>query len=103
MAAEPVDAEFVTRVCRPAVRRQDSGSSSHIIEETVPAWQATDPRVVEDRLGDFDLLDELGRGAEGRVYLARQRTLADRRVVLKVTECAGEEHINLARLQHTHI
>jgi serine/threonine protein kinase/Flp pilus assembly protein TadD len=60
-------------------------------------------------LGDFLLLAELGGGARGRVFLASQRSLGDRPVVLKLTACeaptAGEtqEHLSLARLQHTHI
>jgi serine/threonine protein kinase/tetratricopeptide (TPR) repeat protein len=52
---------------------------------------------------DFHLLAELGRGAFGQVYLARQRGLAGRHVVLKFsTNFTGEEH-TLAQLQHTNI
>src|ERR1700693_1944055 len=54
-------------------------------------------------LADFELLAELGEGAQGRVFLARQASLADRAVVLKVTPCHGRKHLSLARLQHTHI
>jgi serine/threonine protein kinase/Flp pilus assembly protein TadD len=54
-------------------------------------------------LGEFRLLAELGRGATGRTYLAAQSALADRPVVLKVTPRGHEEHLSLARLQHTHI
>jgi serine/threonine protein kinase/TolA-binding protein len=54
-------------------------------------------------LADFEVLADLGRGVEGRVFLARQRSLADRPVVLKVTTRQGREHLSLARLQHTHI
>ena len=56
-----------------------------------------------DRVGDYHLLSELGRGRRGRVFLARQPALADRPVVVKLTPRAGGEHLSLARLQHTHI
>ena len=56
-----------------------------------------------DVLAGFRLLAELGRGALGRVFLAAQTDLANRPVVLKLTPCGGEEHLTLARLQHTHI
>jgi serine/threonine protein kinase len=58
---------------------------------------------VGDRLGEFDLLAELGRGRRGQVYLARQPALADRPVVVKLTPRVDAEHLSLARLQHTHI
>ena len=56
-----------------------------------------------DRLGEFHLLSELGRGGRGRVFLASQSDLADRLVVLKLTPLDGVEHLSLARLQHTNI
>jgi serine/threonine protein kinase len=64
--------------------------------------RTTAPRV-GDELAGFRLLAELGRGAEGTVYLATQTELADRPVVLKVAPLQGGEHRSLARLQHTHI
>jgi eukaryotic-like serine/threonine-protein kinase len=60
------------------------------------------PAVGEDFLG-FRLLDELGRGAFGKVYLARQGNLADRPVVLKITPRLNDEPGVLAQLQHTNI
>ena len=56
-----------------------------------------------DTFAGFSLLAELGRGAEGRVFLATQPSLADRPIVLKLTPMGGQEHLSLARLQHTHI
>jgi tetratricopeptide (TPR) repeat protein len=56
-----------------------------------------------ESLGDFFLLAELGRGAQGRVFLASQLSLGERPVVLKLMPCEGREHLSLARLQHTHI
>lgn len=56
-----------------------------------------------DRLGDFRLDAEIGRGATGRTYLASQVSLADRPVVLKVTPIGHDEHLSLARLRHMHI
>src|SRR6185437_7222295 len=59
------------------------------------------PRFPEagDTIGEFHLLAELGRGAHGRVFLAEQESLADRRIVLKLSGGAGTEHLSLARLQ----
>jgi tetratricopeptide (TPR) repeat protein len=56
-----------------------------------------------ETLDDFRLLAELGRGAHGRVFLARQAALADRPVVLKLAPGSAREHLSLSRLQHTHI
>src|SRR5262249_4514591 len=58
---------------------------------------------VGDTLGDLRILKGLGRGAQGRVVLAVQPFLADRPVVLKMSPREGQEHLALARLQHTHI
>src|SRR5262245_52264242 len=60
------------------------------------------PEVGTDFLG-FRLLAELGRGAFGRVFLAEQGALANRKVALKVAPDLGGESHNLAQLQHTHI
>src|SRR5207253_9410320 len=59
--------------------------------------------VVGDWFAGFELVALLGRGAFGRVYLARQGNLADRFVALKVsTDLTGESR-TLARLQHTNV
>lgn len=56
-----------------------------------------------ETFGEFLLLDQLGHGAHGCVYLAQQTSLADRPIVLKLASLAGQEHLSLARLQHTYI
>src|SRR4051812_25902790 len=63
---------------------------------------AMDLQLGDEVLG-FRLLRELGRGAFGRVFLARQGDLADREVVIKVSPSAGAESRLLARLQHANI
>jgi tetratricopeptide (TPR) repeat protein len=62
-----------------------------------------DPPRPGETLAGCKVLAELGRGAVGRVYLATQPALADRPVVLKMGGSGGQEHLSLARLQHTHI
>ena len=56
-----------------------------------------------EQLGDFRLVAEIDRGAAGQVFLATQPALCDRPMVLKVTAASGQEHLSLARLQHTYI
>ncbi len=73
----------------------------HGLMQTQPA-RTTFPAAGE-QLGEFQLLCELGRGAMGRVFLATQPALSDRPLVVKLTPCSGDEHLSLARLQHTHI
>jgi serine/threonine protein kinase/predicted Zn-dependent protease len=51
----------------------------------------------------FTLISELGRGAFGRVYLARQGDLANRLVAVKVSADLWTESQTLAQLQHTNI
>ncbi|WP_165074529.1 serine/threonine-protein kinase [Paludisphaera rhizosphaerae] len=56
-----------------------------------------------DAIAGFQLVEELGRGSFGRVFLARETQLADRPVALKVSLRGSREPQTLARLQHTHI
>ncbi|HWB08542.1 MAG TPA: protein kinase [Pirellulales bacterium] len=60
------------------------------------------PEVGDDFLG-FRLVGELGHGAFGKVYLARQEGLANRTVALKVSKILFGESHTLAQLQHTNI
>ncbi|MFO0806220.1 MAG: protein kinase [Gemmataceae bacterium] len=59
--------------------------------------------VIGAHLSGFEILDELGRGTFGRVYLARQAGLAGRTVALKVARRLFTESQTLAQLQHTNI
>jgi serine/threonine protein kinase/Tfp pilus assembly protein PilF len=60
------------------------------------------PTVPQEFCG-FELLEEIGRGAIGRVYLARQAALGDRSVVLKVSKSGSREAHLLGRLQHSNV
>ncbi|MBA4062965.1 MAG: hypothetical protein C0501_04515 [Isosphaera sp.] len=81
--------------------RPPSGSAPPAAPAAAPAAVAF-PEVGDEFLG-FRLEGELGRGAFGRVYLARQGELAARPVALKVTAKASREPQTLAQLQHTNI
>jgi len=59
---------------------------------------------IGDCLDNCRIVAELGSGGSGQAFLARQETLADRPIVLKVTRTTSRhEDLNLARLQHTNI
>jgi serine/threonine protein kinase/tetratricopeptide (TPR) repeat protein len=58
---------------------------------------------VGEELGPYSIVAELGRGGAGRIYLASELSLADRLVVLKVVPDDQDEHLCLARIQHTYI
>lgn len=60
------------------------------------------PEIGKSFLG-FEILEQLGQGAVGHVYLARQPDLANRLVVLKVSSQLWHEADRIARLQHTNI
>jgi len=52
---------------------------------------------------NYELLEELGRGAFSRVYLAREQTLGRRLVVVKATPLGPREAQTLGMLQHPHV
>lgn len=58
---------------------------------------------VGQQFDQFELVAELGTGAFGKVFLARQESLAKRFVALKVTSRQSDEPQYLAQLQHTNI
>ncbi|RPI89476.1 MAG: serine/threonine protein kinase, partial [Planctomycetaceae bacterium] len=61
------------------------------------------PLAPGSRCCGFEIDRELGRGASARVYLARQHSLANRQVVLKVSTARTVEPERLARLQHANV
>lgn len=93
----------------PRAQKELSGETSSFLPTCparVPAdgdgWRSARLLQVGDRVGDYELLDELGEGALARVFLARQVSL-DRLVALKVSADVGHEARTLARLEHEHI
>ena len=60
------------------------------------------PLKVGDRIDDYELLRELGKGGFATVFLARQVSLG-RQVALKVGPNRGREAQTLASLEHDHI
>jgi serine/threonine protein kinase/thioredoxin-like negative regulator of GroEL len=60
------------------------------------------PQAGEEVAG-FTLVREIGRGGFSRVFLARERNLGDREVVVKICTHASEEAARLGQLEHPHI
>jgi hypothetical protein len=92
--------------CEPAALQELSGRAE--VRADAPSGLTTDDSLREfpdvgSEFGGFRLLQELGSGAFARVYLARQRELAGRLVVLKITTEITSESQALSRLQHTHV
>jgi eukaryotic-like serine/threonine-protein kinase len=71
-----------------------SGSTASIGDGTASS-EAIFPEAGQT-IGGFSLVEELGRGAFARVFLARERQLADRPVALKVTRRGSCELPNRA-------
>ena len=69
----------------------------------VPGSELTPFPEAGQTIAGFHLVEELGRGSFARVFLAKERQLADRPVALKVARTGSREPQTLARLQHTHI
>ncbi len=55
-----------------------------------------------ETVGEFEIVQRLGRGASGSVFIAKQAKLLDRLVVVKISPKTSEPEI-LAQLQHTNI
>src|SRR5262249_30691248 len=93
----------------PEPQRERSGETSGFLPTCPVRLPADDvgqhsARLLQigDRVGDYELLGELGCGGFARVFLARQTSL-ERLVALKVSADVGHEARTLARLEHEHI
>lgn len=75
-----------------------SANSQHHAQRAVTCW----PQLGETFMG-FRLVDELGRGAFSRVYLAQQADIGNRFVALKVSDQEFQEADKLGRLSHPNI
>lgn len=83
-------------VARGSTVRPDNG--------TVRLTRANQPLPdVGAEIHQFELVEQLGEGQFGRVFLAKQKDLADRLVVVKVSTDLWNESDKLARLQHPNI
>lgn len=94
---------------RAYVNRDQEGWQDELLNQ-LEKWEQEDrrkaaairwPEPGEQFLG-FEILEDLGRGAFARVYLARQEDLS-RFVALKVARHGGPEAKTLGRLQHENI
>ncbi|HEV3383519.1 MAG TPA: serine/threonine-protein kinase [Gemmata sp.] len=100
---EPKDTTATVRLLPPEHHASSDAALNRIgfddlDEELIDPFPA-----IGSRLLHFQLEEELGRGAFARVYLARQESLANRLVVLKVSTVHSDEPQTLARLRHTNI
>ena len=87
---------------RTSVRRRLQVHQFVLRELAAPKTEKRWPSPPQEFCG-FDLLEEIGQGAIGRVYLARQAELGDRTVVLKVSRGGSREAHLLGRLQHANV
>ncbi len=75
------------------------------LDRLSPRVANVEPIAIEvgTRLGEFELLELLGRGSLADVYLATQPELSGRQVVVKVSPHKTSEPQRLSRLQHSNI
>jgi serine/threonine protein kinase/Tfp pilus assembly protein PilF len=103
---DPIGGTLVVDDLLVAANADDAGSLLSGVPQPGPAGMPNPrdpfPPVGATFLG-FRIEAELGRGAFGRVYLARQADLSGRPVALKVAPNIVDESRTLAQLQHTNV
>jgi serine/threonine protein kinase/Flp pilus assembly protein TadD len=89
-------------LCRYSLQRRIE--VHQFLEQEEARWLAptTWPQEGDEYLS-FHLLEELGRGGASRVFLAEERDLGNRRVVVKVSTYGYREAQILSRLEHPNI
>ena len=103
-AGDTVDVDSFCRrfpACRLSLQRR---IEVHEFLQDGPVWLSdiSWPRPGDEFLR-FGLLEELGRGAASRVFLAEERDLSNRLVVVKVSTHGYREAQILSRLEHPNI
>jgi serine/threonine protein kinase len=85
-----------------AALRRLMGTEDFSVTTQVSSGRKIEGFAVGQKLDDFDLLVELGKGAFGSVFLARQMSM-QRLVALKLSADKGNEPQTLATLEHPNI
>lgn len=77
---------------------------THVVNGVAQDWPEDRAPTIGDTIPPgYHLITELGRGAFGRVFLAREIGLGGRPVAVKLSTQLAGEPVTLARLQHTNI
>ena len=89
-------------ICGTSLRRRIE--VHEFLHENLDEWlgEETWPQTGE-RFNDFDLIRELGRGIDSRVFVARQQSLSNRLVVLKFSRQGYREARMMTSLEHPNI
>ena len=82
----------------PSKRHQDAGALLHALAAVTPSVVPPPPDTAE-RIGPYRLIDVLGKGGMGMVYLAEQTEPVKRRVALKVIKLGMDTKEVLRRFE----